>query len=69
MTDSEEQDSWGLVLIVIISTVVSCVLTVLCASRRTSAQREAKPQQDGSIAALQSAVPKRDPYNVEPRQG
>ncbi|KAL0044201.1 hypothetical protein WJX82_003932 [Trebouxia sp. C0006] len=28
-----------------------------------------KPQQNGSIAALQSALPKRDPYSVEPRQG
>ncbi len=69
MTDGEEQDSWGLVLTVIISAVVSCVLTVLSASRRTSAQRQVKPQQNGSIAALQSALPKRDPYSVEPRQG
>lgn len=69
MTVNEEQDSWGLALAVIISAVVSCVFTVLRASRRTYAQRELKPQQNGSIAALQSALPKRDPYNVEPRQG
>ena len=69
MTDGEEQDSWGLVLTVIISAVVSCVLTVLSPSRRTSAQRKVKSQQNGSIEAVQSALSKRDPYNVEPRQG